>query len=830
MPFQVSPGVITTENAYGIVARGVSTSQGALCGPSRWGPVKQIVTVSSVKKLTETFGSPDDATATTFFSGFNFLSYSDNLKFVRVIGKKARNAVYGGQGAGAQVTVNTLNGEVSSVEVTAKGAKYVIGELLRVEGDYLSHALVRVTDISSGGLIEGLELLDNGSGYENATGAALENLDDFRIENEEDFEQTANLPDVLAKYPGDLGNSLLLSVVRASEFDKWEYKNRFGLAPVAKVKAFATPEKTKQFVLDEEMAADAVVTRDGLTLEEGTEPANYNTTGTTLNIVTDTETFTADGSTNTFSLINSYKIDTNSAVVTLGSDTLQEYTGEADIVKKGEYRIRANEVEIGVDQSLFSGNSKSKTFTIVGVSGISDAEVKVDGNAFTVVATAPQEGEVKLADDGGDTVLTFNDNEKPAIGKGNVSVRYNFPTGSVNVEYGFPVETVKVFWEQTGVHGLVADRDGAFNGGEANIVLERYDNLKIAKGSKFADGSNAYYKDAINERSQFVWIGNEFTKFEDKVLSGGISDDALDSITGVTPGIHQDGYSMFKSADTVEVRHIITGAASSETVAYVINNITAKRRDCVAYISPMLSHVLFNKNRETKSILDLRTSYGNTTYAHMDCNWQKQYDRWNGVKRWVPCNGTIAGCYAAAHDQYDPWVSGAGLVRGKLRNALELAWYPDQTDRDELYPHGVNPVTRFSDDGIVVFGNKTMTSEPTPFGYMPIRFLFIVLEVTAARITRYFLFKKNNRLTWNRWKSALRPILRDAKGREGIEEYLLKADEDTNPRGQRAQKKFVGKIFVRPTDEINFAELQFNAVSGEITFEEVIAETVPTSE
>lgn len=101
MAFQLSPGVAITEQDITSVVPVVATSIGAYAGPFVWGPALQVLTVGSEGELVSVFGRPDSATAASFYSAANFLSYAGNLKVVRAIGAGAKNAV----SAGTAVTV-----------------------------------------------------------------------------------------------------------------------------------------------------------------------------------------------------------------------------------------------------------------------------------------------------------------------------------------------------------------------------------------------------------------------------------------------------------------------------------------------------------------------------------------------------------------------------------------------------------------------------------------------------------------------------------------------------------------------------------------------------
>ena len=83
MPFQVSPGVNVSEIDLTTVVPAVSTTEGALAGVFRWGPVGERVLVDSEAYLAARFGKPTNHNPETFFTGANFLSYGNKLYVAR---------------------------------------------------------------------------------------------------------------------------------------------------------------------------------------------------------------------------------------------------------------------------------------------------------------------------------------------------------------------------------------------------------------------------------------------------------------------------------------------------------------------------------------------------------------------------------------------------------------------------------------------------------------------------------------------------------------------------------------------------------------------------
>ena len=94
----VSPGVQVKEIDLTNVVPSVSSTSGAMAGSFAWGPVNEVITVSSETELVDTFGQPGAETFESFLSAAQFLSYGSSLKVVRAVGSSALNATASGTG------------------------------------------------------------------------------------------------------------------------------------------------------------------------------------------------------------------------------------------------------------------------------------------------------------------------------------------------------------------------------------------------------------------------------------------------------------------------------------------------------------------------------------------------------------------------------------------------------------------------------------------------------------------------------------------------------------------------------------------------------------
>ena len=404
---------------------------------------------------------------------------------------------------------------------------------------------------------------------------------------------------------------------------------------------------------------------------------------------------------------------------------------------------------------------------------------------------------------------------------------------------GTSVYTAGVNGANDEMHIIVLDADGKFSG-VANTVLEKFSYLSKAVDAKNDDGSSNYWVNVLNERSRFIYaINNALTPLGvaetttwGLTASNTVFAQANNSFTfklgggvsgAVSDGARMTAFSKFENGDEVDVSLIMTGAANSEVVQHVIDNIVNVRKDCVAFISPRYADVVNNAGAESTKIIEYKNLLGrSTSYAVMDSGWKYQFDKFNNVYRWVPLNGDIAGLCVRTDFERDPWFSPAGFNRGQIKNVVKLSWNPDKTDRDELYKNGINPVVTFRGEGTVLFGDKTLLSRPSAFDRINVRRLFIVLEKAIARASKYSLFEFNDSFTRAQFVALVEPYLRDVQGRRGIFDFRVVCDETNNTPEVIDRNEFIGDIYIKPARSINFIQLNFVAVRTGVSFDEIV--------
>ena len=380
------------------------------------------------------------------------------------------------------------------------------------------------------------------------------------------------------------------------------------------------------------------------------------------------------------------------------------------------------------------------------------------------------------------------------------------------------------------LHIVVVDEDGLITG-TPNTVIERFANLSKSTNALDEGGAKLFYRDVLFNNSRYIYSINTASSTWGIAANAthvfaSSSNNGVSLVAGAdgtpTAGNTQIAYAQFASADNVDISLVMAGGGDATVTANVIA-LAGGRRDCVAFVSPALANV--QAADPVTAIVNYRNNAlanVSNSFAVMDSNWKYQYDKYNDLYRWVPCNGDVAGLCARTDQDRDPWFSPAGFNRGQLKNVIKLAFNPNQAQRDTLYKAGVNPVVSFPGEGTVLFGDKTLLSKPSAFDRINVRRLFIVLEKAIARAAKAQLFEFNDEFTRAQFVNLVEPFLRLVQGRRGIYDFRVVCDETNNTPEVVDRNEFIGDIYIKPAKAINFIQLNFVAVRTGVAFDEIV--------
>jgi len=259
------------------------------------------------------------------------------------------------------------------------------------------------------------------------------------------------------------------------------------------------------------------------------------------------------------------------------------------------------------------------------------------------------------------------------------------------------------------------------------------------------------------------------------------------------------------------------------------------RGDCIFIADPLrqifvqgdtTGKVLDNptKNFQTDIYWPIRHWFANenTSYAATYGNWALIYDSYSGRQVWAPFSGFAGALMARTDAATFPWFAPAGFTRGLVTFANDIAVNPNQKQRDELYKANINPVANFPNQGLVVFGQKTLSKKSSAFDRINVRRLFLSLERPTKKVSRFFVFEQNTEFTRTRIVNTLTPIFERAKNNEGLYDYLIVCDERNNTPAVIDANELVVDIYIKPTRTAEFILVNFYATRTDANFEELI--------
>jgi hypothetical protein len=674
--FIISPKVVVSEIDASTGIPQVSTSEAAISGVFRWGPVNEVITVTSEPELVSTFQKPTNLNAETWFTAANFLAYSNTLHTVRVTTGTSAMAVFPGDSAPNAAT-QTVNNK----------AAYDAGITFSANVAYV------------------------------------------------------------AKYPGDMGNSLRVSVCDSAE-------------------AFNT---------NINLIANADI-------------------ATTSNIA--------------------FTVGSTTAVVSFG------FTGNGT-QSEANAQAYAIQGELQVGDNILVGNNTIGT-QYVKIASIGSVTGNSTISSFPLTLATPYKIHTNWSSNTINRYWEFYNLVRAAPG-----------TSQYVANFGNTAAADEL-------HLVVVDDGGAFSGAPGQ-VLEVYSGLSRATDAKTADNEVNYYKTVINENSQYLWWANDRTGADSAnaaLVASASTTEALslrlvdgtdgDDESSIAFSQIAQGYDLFKDPTTVDISFVLAGKAreadGATHINYLIDNISESRKDCVVFASPPQEAVVSNVGNELNDLLSFAGDLRPSSYAFLDSGYKKQYDKYNDIYRWIPLNGDIAGLAARTDQTRDAWWSFAGYNRGQIKNVTALAYNPPAGVRDSLSSASVNAVISERGEGTFLFDDRTLLKQNSAFRAINVRRLFIVLEKAIATDAKFMLFEFNDDFTQAAFRNRVVPFLRDIMGRRGILDFQVVCDSSNNTDEVVQSEQFVGDIYIKPARAIRGIQLNFVAVNGTVSFNEIVGQ------
>lgn len=259
---------------------------------------------------------------------------------------------------------------------------------------------------------------------------------------------------------------------------------------------------------------------------------------------------------------------------------------------------------------------------------------------------------------------------------------------------------------------------------------------------------------------------------------------------------------------------------NDEIVKYALDIVEERADTLYIMDSPRVTNALAKGTPE--EVVNLLENTGiDSNYAATYWPWIQIEDTISGKYTYQAPTLLVVKALALTDNVAAPWFAPAGLNRGVAgasikRTDIKLT----KANRDTLYQGRVNPIASFVQQGIVIWGQKTLQLRQSALDRINIRRLLLQVRrlISAASLT--LLFEQNDQTLRDQFLAKVEPILLQIQNQRGLTAFKVIMDDSNNTADTIDRNMLVGKIQLKPTRTAEFIDLTFQVLPTGASFED----------
>ena len=327
-------------------------------------------------------------------------------------------------------------------------------------------------------------------------------------------------------------------------------------------------------------------------------------------------------------------------------------------------------------------------------------------------------------------------------------------------------------------------------------------NIEVFDGLSSDPDSERFFEKIVNGTSNFVLIKNVNSKRPNNIETNLIEN----SEEGIWDPKISD-YQAYEDAldELKEIKDISIICVPDELGDYTLQDkIKIHCKECNAF-------AIFQTEKDAfKNISTLKPKH-DTMYAAVYFPWIEILDPLTNQPKLIPPGGHVAGIYARTDTERGVHKAPANeTVRGIRSLQVKIG-----SEQDFLNPRGINVIRDFPDKGIVVYGARTMSSNPN-WRYINVRRLLSFIGKSIEKGTQWAVFEPNNEKLWARVNLTISAFLHGVwktgalMGTSLEEAFFVKCDKTTMTQDDIDSGRLVCIIGVAPTKPAEFVIFQIS--------------------
>ncbi len=286
----------------------------------------------------------------------------------------------------------------------------------------------------------------------------------------------------------------------------------------------------------------------------------------------------------------------------------------------------------------------------------------------------------------------------------------------------------------------------------------------------------------------------------------------------------KDAIDVFENPEDTDINLLATPGidfSNNETLVKYALDMIEERADTLYIIdSPRITDSL-DKGTPEEVVNLLETTGIDSNYAATYWPWIQIADSISGKYTYQPPTLLVVKSLALTDNVSAPWFAPAGLNRGLAGSSVKKTDVKlAKADRDTLYNGRVNPIASFVQQGIVIWGQKTLQIQQSALDRINIRRLLLQVRRLIAAASLTLLFEQNDQTLRDQFLAKVEPILLQIQNQRGLDAFKVIMDDSNNTEDTIDRNMLIGKIQIKPTKTAEFLDITFQVLPTGANFED----------
>ena len=281
----------------------------------------------------------------------------------------------------------------------------------------------------------------------------------------------------------------------------------------------------------------------------------------------------------------------------------------------------------------------------------------------------------------------------------------------------------------------------------------------------------------------------------------------------------------FADSETIDINLIATPGIdlinNSMLVNETIEMVENERRDClyVATLPDKNNGDSTHSRADMLPINEIVDSVDNfdSNYVATYYPWCQYYDSENNAYIYLPPTKDVLRNMAYTDNAAYSWFPPAGINRGNV-NCVKAKKNVLIDESDEVYANRINVIKTFAQDGVKIWGQKTLQKEDTPLNRIGVRRMMLYIRKTVRNSNLPLIFEPNDETTKTRFLEIVNPILNGIKNNRGIQEFKVIIDSSIEAKLRHEMNV---QIWIKPIGALEYINIDFMITDEGFDFGEV---------